>query len=159
MAEAIEEYADTARDLARKWRHFSSHVADNLDSGYDADKASADLGSAVSLTIETSGRLAWSAVGTMAILLNRPGWVQSEKFSTALKGAKLVLSGPLANRAGQTVGGADVEVVPARLGPEETKFRIRVNSGACPAGIYRGTVTASLPTGQTEEVKVQIEVP
>ena len=163
LAEAIEEYAETAKDLAQKWRHYASGVATKLDSGYDAKSASADLGTAVSLTIESGARLAWNAFGAVAILtdaLNRPGWLESkEEFTTRLKGAKLQLKGDLKNRPGQTVPAGDAEVVPAKLGPEQTQFRIRVDAGSCPAGIYRGTVLASIPPDQGEEVPVRIEVP
>jgi hypothetical protein len=162
LAEAIEEYADTAKDLAQKWQHYASEVAANLDAGYDANRASADLGTVVSLTIETGARLAWNAIGAVTILtdaLNPPGWLESrEEFSTALKGAKLKL-GPLKNRPGQTIAPENAEVVPAQLAAEQTRFRIRVRRGSSPAGIYRGIVTASLPPDHAEDVRVRIEVP
>jgi hypothetical protein len=163
LGEAIEEYAETAKDLGRKWRDYASDVAANLDSGYDANRASADLGTAVSLTIETGARLAWNAVGAAAILtdaLNRPGWLTSRReFSTGLKGASLELTGHLKNSPGQTISSEDAEFVPAKLGLEQTRFRIRVKAGSCPAGIYRGTVSASIPSAQPEAVPVRIEVP
>jgi hypothetical protein len=163
LDEVIEGYAETAKDLVRKWRDYASGVATKLDSGYDADSASADLGVAMSLAIETGARLTWEALDAVAILTeapSRPGWVEStQEFSSPFRGAKLELKGDLKNSPGQTLAAADVRVIPAQLGSQQTKFRIRANAAGYPAGIYRGKVLASTPENAPEEVSVRIQVP
>jgi hypothetical protein len=163
LDEVIEGYAETTKDLLRKWRDYASGVADKLDSGYDADSASADLGAAVSLAIETGARLTWEALDAITILIEAPSgpdWVEStEEFSSPFRGAKLELQGDLKNSPGQTLAAADVRVIPSQLGPQQTKFRIRANAAGYPAGVYRGKVSASTPENAPEEVSVRIQVP
>lgn len=159
-AEVMEGYADTTKELIHKWSDYASHVAKHLDSGYDADRASADLGTAVSLAIETGARLTWEAVDAFATFVDAPNravYVESEQFSTRYKGAKLTLK-DLKDRAGDTLPAARAAVIPPQLGPDDSTFKIRANIAGCPAGIYRGNVSAST-ANQAEEVPVLIKVP
>ena len=160
MEELLEGYAETARDLVRKWGKYASGVAGKLDSGYDADSASADWGKGVSLAIETGARLTWEALDAVATLTgapNRPHFVESE-FDAPHKGARLALEGDLKNLPGDTLAARRATVIPAQLRPEDTKFTIRADAAGCLAGVYRGKVLASTPAG-TEKVEVWVKVP
>jgi hypothetical protein len=160
MDEAIEGYAETAKDLVGKWRDYASGVARNMQSGYTANRASADLGTAVTLAIETGARLTWEAVDAMATLTdapNRPHYVNSQEFE-APEGATLKLEGNLTDRTGDILPDRRVTVIPGQLGSRETRFILRADAAGCPAGVYRGKVSASTG-GAPEGVDVHIEVP
>ena len=164
IGEVIENYTELSKELIRKWRDYGTGVATKLDArAYDADSATADLATAVSLGIETSARLAWEAVDSVSILaghLDRPYVVESEEeFSTSLPGAALVLKGNLVSGFRDRLSATLAQVIPAQLGENETKFKLRVDATGHPAGTYWGKVEASKPDGQTEEVSVQITVP
>ncbi len=160
MHEVIEGYAETTKDLMRKWSDYGQRVAPTLQN-YDAKKASADMGEGVLLAIETGARLTWEAVDAMTTLTSapsRPRIVISEEFD-APEEATLTLTGDLTNRAGNTLLARNVAIDPEQLEPGETKFKLRANVAGCPAGIYRGEVKASAE-GRPEEVKeVRIKVP
>jgi hypothetical protein len=161
MDEVIEGYAETTKDLVKKWRDYASGVARNLETGYSANRASADLGTAVSLAIETGARLSWEVFDAMAAISdapNRPHRVESEEFF-APKGAKLTLKGDLTNRPGNTLAASRVTVIPSQLASEDSRFKLSADAAGCPAGVYRGTVLASTSGAPPEEVEVQIEAP
>lgn len=161
MEELLEGYAETAKDLVRKWADYASEVAGNLDSGYKANRASADWGKGVSLAIETGARLTWEALDAMATFTsapNRPHVVESEFDARQYRGARLTLEGDLTNLPGNTLAARRVTVFPAQLGPKDKKFTIRADAAGCLAGVYRGNVLASTPAG-TEKVKVWVKVP
>ena len=159
MAEVIESCTDTAKDLLHKWRTYGSGVATKLDRPYDADTAAADLGTAVSLAVETGARLSFEALNALAILTgdyDEP--VKSVKLSTQYKGAKLEWKTDLKNLFGDIVPKDKTTITPAELGSEETTFTVRADTTGCRAGIYEGSVRASTPDDE-EEVIVRIEVP
>jgi hypothetical protein len=162
LDEVIEGYAETTKVLVEKWREYASEVGDKLDDGYDADSAAEDFGTAISLAIETAARLTWEAMDAMATLVDaptRPRWVEyPREFSSPLKGAKLELAGDLKNAPGQTLAARDVRIIPPRLGPGETEFKLQVNIAGYPAGVYRGKVVASTQH-DTEKVRIQVQVP
>lgn len=162
-AEAVEGYAETAKDLAKKWRSYASDVAEELQTGYDANTASLHMGLAVSLSVETGVRLAWEAVDALTSITmapNRPNWIESDReFSTQLPGAQLKVKEDLQNGPHQKLAVGDVKPAPEQLPPGQSNFRLRVNTAGYPAGIYRGTVVASLSPNQTDPVAVSIEVP
>jgi hypothetical protein len=161
LDEVFEGYAETAKDLMRKWSDYASGVATNLDRGYGLDSASGDLGHVVSLAIETGARLSWEALDAVATLTGAPvgpRFVESEEFTSPLEGARLKLKGDLKDRPGDTLHAAVAKVVPARLAPDATKFKLRVDAAECPAGVYRGTVVARTQDDE-KDVPVQIKVP
>jgi hypothetical protein len=161
LDEVFEGYAEAARDLMRKWSSYASRVADNLDSGYDVDSASTDLGQAVSLAFETGTRLTWEAFDAISMLTGAPMgplFVESEEFPSPIKGAKLKLKGDLENRTGDTLAKKAVTFLPSQLAPGDMKFKLRVDAAGCPAGVYRGTVSA-WTAEDSQDVPVLIKVP
>jgi hypothetical protein len=160
MHEVIEGYAETTKDLLRKWSDYGQRVAPTLQK-YDAKQASADMGEGVLLAIETGARLTWEAVDAMTTLTSapsRPRIVISEEFDSPLDGATLTLKGDLENRAGNKLLAGNVAIDPEQLEAGKVKFNLRANVAGCPAGIYRGMVEASAG-GEPKEVKVRIKVP
>ena len=68
-ADLIDAWTETAKDLLQKWSAYGSEVTTKLGSrSYDADELSADLGTAVSLAVETGARLSIEALNLVSVL-------------------------------------------------------------------------------------------
>jgi hypothetical protein len=163
ITDVVDDYAELGTWLLEKWSARASTVASRLDAGtYDADSAAADFAAAASLMAESWARLAGEALDCVAILTGRqcePEIVDSEIFSTTLKGAKLELEGPLVNAWDGPLPTDLIEIIPSQLGAGDTDFRLRADATGYPGDTYLGKVVASLPNGQEEEVTVWITVP
>jgi hypothetical protein len=161
MAEVVENYANAAKILVPKWRDYASGVATKLDSGYDANTASADVGTAVALAIETGALLTWKTLDALNILAagDKAQFVESEELFTQYKGAKLKLEEDLRAGFGRTLPADRATFIPSQLGLEQQAFKVRVETTGCRAGVYDGKVAASSPDGLAEEVAVRIRVP
>ena len=160
IAEAIEKYAETTKDLLSKWRAYGSRVTTNLDSPpYKADTAAADLGAAVSLSIQTGVRLSLLAWNAVAILAG--DYVDEDQvldLSTDYSGATLEWDRDL--KSGFYVIARDrTEIIPTKLAADRQGFKVSVNTRDCRSGAYVGCVRATAPDGQTQLVEVRVNVP
>jgi hypothetical protein len=161
IAEVLESYAETAKDLLNKWRTYGSQVTTNLDSPpYKADTAAADLGAAVSLAIETGAELSLAALNAMAMLVeDYSDEIKLVDLSTQHAGAKLEWEKDLTNGFGNVIPSAKAKIVPSQLGDGQQAFQVRVDTADCRAGVYEGRLRAVAPDGQTEPVGVRVDVP
>jgi hypothetical protein len=161
IAEVLESYAETAKDLLTKWRAYGSQVTTNLDSTpYKADTAAADLGAAVSLAIETGAELSMAVFNAVAMLLeDYDDEIKLVDLSSPCAGAKLEWEKDLTNGFGDVIPRARTKILPSQLGDGQQAFRVRVDTTDCRAGVYEGRVRASAPDGQTDPVGVRVDVP
>jgi hypothetical protein len=157
VSDVVDGYGLLGKSLVERWNAHASAVATRLDAGtYDAEHAAADLARCVAL--DGSGfLLASEALEAVAILSARRGPVirYSYPFQSPVAGAALSLAGPLTNiLASDTLTMVTIE--PARLGPNDTQFRLRANATGRRAGLYTGAVQAA---GAAEPIPVRIVVP
>jgi hypothetical protein len=160
VAEAIEKYAETTKDLLSKWSAYGSKVTTNLDSPpYKADTAAADLGAALSLSIQTGARLCllvWNSVAILAAEYTDEDQLLDR--STVCSGATLEWDKDLTS--GFYVIPRDrTKIIPTKLDAGRQAFKVSVNTRDCRAGVYVGDVRATAPDGQTELVSVRVDVP
>src|SRR5439155_12409379 len=116
----------------------ASTVASKLDDGsYDADSAVADLAACATLATESGLLLASEALDALAVLTGRqyaPLIVDSDPFSSPLKGATLEVDGPLVDGFGVGLPVSVINVIPHTLAPDATEFSLRANATGYPAG-------------------------
>jgi hypothetical protein len=162
MAEVIEAWAETGNLLVHKWRDYGADLATGLESGYDAERASAYLGTVVSLSIETGALLMLKTLETVEILnagLDRRRMEESAELTTQYKGAKLALEGDLRGAFGRTIAADRVSFDPSELGPTDSTFKVCVDVTRCRPGVYDGMVLATVPSNEPEKLPFQIKFP
>ena len=161
FAKVIDDCSETAKTLIRSWSDYASDVSTNVTGTYSADTAAADFARAVTLAMKSTAQLTsqtMTAISACAGGPDRSKMLCSDEFSTGLSGATLTLKEELCSGRGYTLPNP-VSIDPPKLGPGKTRFMLCVDPTDCRAGYYRGTVEASTPDGQKEEVNVRITVP
>jgi hypothetical protein len=158
----LESYATTGKLLVDKWLDYGSQLADGLESGYDSDRASAYLGTAVSLYMETGFRLmleAMEAVETLNAGLDEKRYRWSKQLEADHEAAELRMKGDLAGFK-WSLAADRIRFFPSKkLRPGQRKFKVRVNVTGCRPGIYDGTVIATAPSAEPQEIRFQIRFP
>jgi hypothetical protein len=159
-AEVIESYAEAGKLLVHEWRDYASTLATDLESGYDAERAAANLGTAVSLTLETWTRLTIKTLEAIDIL-NAPErqMAESEELSTQYKGADLMVTEDLVDAFDRTIPADRATFDPSPLGDNQSTFTVHVNVTGYRPGIYDGKVLATASPNKVEEIPFQIKFP
>ena len=161
MGEVIEAYAETGTLLVRKWRDYGSGLAADLESGYDAERASEVLGTATSLTIETWVRLTLKTLEAIEILnagLDEPRMVWSKELDTRYPGgATLMMKGDLEDDFRRPLARNKATFDPAELGTGETKFKVGLDVTGARRGVYTGTVVATSRSGRPRDISFEID--
>jgi hypothetical protein len=149
LNDSARDSAELAASLVDRWSRHATRVASRLEGPrYGADDVVADLAATASLVAETGLLLASEALACAGGGTGRTGphLVESEAFVSPFASPTLALSGPLTN-----IGGSDSlhpSVVSFRLRPAVggvTEFTLRADATGHRAGLYTGTVVASLP--------------
>ena len=162
MTEVLESYAATGKLLVDEWLDYGSQLADGLESGYDSERASAYLGTGVSLYIETGFRLmleAMEAIETLNAGLDEKRYRWSKELEADHEAAELTMKGDLAGFK-RSLDANRVRFFPSKkLGSGQHKFKVRVDVTGCRPGIYDATVIAMAPPAEPQEISFEIKFP
>jgi hypothetical protein len=162
VGDVVEGYAALASSLLERWAALASSAARKVDAGeYGAACAAEDLAAGAALA--TEGGALWAAESLeMLASLCSCGYgaeiVTSQPFH-APAGAVLKLAGPLSKGPRlDELPASVVSIEPPKLGPTETKFKLRANATGHRGGTYVGRVLASTEAESTPVI-VWIAVP
>jgi hypothetical protein len=144
IGEVVRGYTNLATSLLEQWGDHAAKLAAKVDGGeLDGPAMAAELVSCATLATRSGLEMVEEAIDAAAIL---SGTLAAEKVVTsrafhAPAGATLKLREELEIGAGLGfVKKGAVTIDPSQLGPEETEFRIRVDTSELHGGTYVGAV-------------------